>query len=271
MKAGLSCILILASNMFGASSFPNKGGAAFVPNKDATPVSPADNEIAVTMSTARDLSADLDSIIDKDLIDDIEMLSSMLSSIVKKENPLVYDLYTQLRKHGIDRAADPDDTEAFEAMKKLSFDISPSDALGVMRIFSIALNLVNAAEVHHRLRVTRNTELMEASKHTKNVGPLPLVEDSIPGTLDILLEEGHSPDDIFERLLEQKVEIVITAHPTEGKSQVTVSTLTTYVLFRQFVTWSAMRGIRQSLLSWFHEACNKNTDNEIIFRTLFML
>jgi len=201
--------------MFGASSFPNKGGAAFVPNKDATPVSPADNEIAVTMSTARDLSADLDSIIDKDLIDDIEMLSSMLSSIVKKENPLVYDLYTQLRKHGIDRAADPDDTEAFEAMKKLSFDISPSDALGVMRIFSIALNLVNAAEVHHRLRVTRNTELMEASKHTKNVGPLPLVEDSIPGTLDILLEEGHSPDDIFERLLEQKVEIVITAHPTE--------------------------------------------------------
>ena len=192
--------------MIGETSPPIKG-AAFVP-KDACPGSPKRDSVL--------LSADLEAIVDKDLMDDIEMLSSMLSSIVKNENPHVYDLYTQLRKQGIDRANDPVNTAAFEAMKKLSFDISPADALGVMRVFSIALNLVNAAEVHHRLRVMRNTELQASKELSKNVGPLPLVEDSVRGTLDILLADGASPDEIMNKLLEQNVEIVITAHPTEG-------------------------------------------------------
>ena len=34
-------------------------------------------------------------------------------------------------------------------------DLTSEQALGVMRIFSIALNLINSAEVAHRLRVTR--------------------------------------------------------------------------------------------------------------------
>jgi phosphoenolpyruvate carboxylase len=160
------------------------------------------------------LSADLNAIINKDLMNDIEMLSSMLSSIVKRENSRVYDLYTQLRKHGIDRASDPDNTDAFEAMKKLSFDISPHDALGVMRVFSVALNLVNAAEVHHRLRVMRQME-MKASKNNENVGPLPMVEDSVRGSFDIILAEGTSKEEVYEKLISQKVEIVLTAHPTE--------------------------------------------------------
>lgn len=197
--------------MFEASTVPKKG-SAFVP-KNMGSDTPA-NEGGV--SSSHSLSADLNSIVDKDLFDDIEMLSSMLASIVRKENPRVYDLYTQLRQHGIDRAADPDNTVSFQAMKKLSFDISPVDALGVMRVFSIALNLVNAAEVHHRLRDMRRTE-MEASRNSLNVGPLPMVEDSVRGTIDILLEEGNSAEAIFEKLLAQQVEIVITAHPTEGK------------------------------------------------------
>jgi len=192
--------------MLGEKS-PTSKGAAFV-SKDAPPASPRRDSVL--------LSADLESIVDKDLMDDIEMLSSMLSSIVKNENAHVYDLYTQLREQGIDRANDPDDTAAFEAMKKLSLHISPDDALGVMRVFSIALNLVNAAEVHHRLRVMRNTELEASKELTNKVGPLPLVEDSVRGTLDILLAEGASPDEIMNKLLEQNVEIVITAHPTEG-------------------------------------------------------
>lgn len=195
--------------MFEASTVPKKG-SAFVP-KNMGSDTPA-NEGGV--SSSHSLSADLNSIVDKDLFDDIEMLSSMLASIVRKENPRVYDLYTQLRQHGIDRAADPDNTVSFQAMKKLSFDISPVDALGVMRVFSIALNLVNAAEVHHRLRDMRRTE-MEASRNSLNVGPLPMVEDSVRGTIDILLEEGNSAEAIFEKLLAQQVEIVITAHPTE--------------------------------------------------------
>jgi len=151
---------------------------------------------------------------DAPLIADIQMLSDMLSEVVKKENKQVYELYTQFRKLGMDRAANPDNAEApFEAMKKLAHDISPSDTLGVMKTFSIALNLVNAAEVHHRMRLVRNADLASSQQ---DIGPLPMVEDSIRGTMAILLEEdGASPEQIFDKLCSQSCEIVLTAHPTE--------------------------------------------------------
>lgn len=159
-------------------------------------------------------AADLDAVADAPLISDIEMLSDMLAEVVKKENPNVYELYTQLRQHGMDRAADPDDVEAFEIMKKMAYDINPKDTLGVMKTFSIALNLVNAAEVHHRMRLVRENEKEEGSY--VHVGPLPMVEDSIRGTMEILLnEDGADPEKIFEKLITQKCEIVLTAHPTE--------------------------------------------------------
>lgn len=149
---------------------------------------------------------------DAPLISDIDMLSDMLAEVVKRENPTVYELYTRLRKLGMDRAANPDDLQAFEEMKKLAIDVSPVDNLGVMKTFSIALNLVNAAEVNHRMRLVREAE-RDALHH---VGPLPNVEDSVRGTLEILLEkESAEPDKIFEKLTTQKCEIVLTAHPTE--------------------------------------------------------
>jgi phosphoenolpyruvate carboxylase len=136
----------------------------------------------------------------------------MLAEVVLKENPTVYDYYTRFRKLGMDRAANPDDTEPFECMKQLAIDINPRDTLGVMKTFCIALNLVNAAEVHHRMRLIREGEKGEEYVH---VGPLPMVEDGIRGTMEILLEEGNDKDKIFERLVRQKNEIVLTAHPTE--------------------------------------------------------
>lgn len=62
---------------------------------------------------------------DAPLLRDIEMLSSMLADVVKKDNPHVHELFEQLRKHGLDRANNPDDIEAFKQMKKLAYDLSP--------------------------------------------------------------------------------------------------------------------------------------------------
>jgi len=157
--------------------------------------------------------AQLDDVADAPLISDIEMLSNMLAEVIKKENPTVYDLYTSFRKHGMDRAADPDDVESFEIMKMLAVGMAPENALGVMKTFSIALNLVNAAEVHHRMRLVRVNEA--AAENLHNVGPLPMLEDSIRGTMEILLEEGNDGEKLFEQLVTQKCEIVLTAHPTE--------------------------------------------------------
>eukprot|EP00978_Attheya_sp_CCMP212_P025037 scaffold79760_cov57-Attheya_sp.AAC.9 len=160
-------------------------------------------------------AAEVDDVVDAPLMNDIQMLSDILAEVVKKDNPRVHELYTQLRQHGIERASDPDNVEAFEQMKKLAYDLTPFDALGVMRTFSIALNLVNAAEVHHRLRVMRQNEL--SSEMKSHVGPLPITGDSVRGTIDVILdgEEAVTKDEIFNKLIHQKVEIVLTAHPTE--------------------------------------------------------
>eukprot|EP00581_Thalassiosira_minuscula_P027872 CAMPEP_0183750898 /NCGR_PEP_ID=MMETSP0739-20130205/1395_1 /TAXON_ID=385413 /ORGANISM="Thalassiosira miniscula, Strain CCMP1093" /LENGTH=1019 /DNA_ID=CAMNT_0025987043 /DNA_START=36 /DNA_END=3095 /DNA_ORIENTATION=- len=157
---------------------------------------------------------DLDEVADAPLIADIEMLSGMLAEVIKKENPTVYDYYTRFRQLGMDRAANPNDVDQpwFEEMKQLAHDITPRDALGVMKTFSIALNLVNAAEVHHRMRLVRENDKVDGA----HVGPLPMVEDSIRGTMEILLnKDGADPEKIFEKLTTQKCEIVLTAHPTE--------------------------------------------------------
>ena len=99
-------------------------------------------------------------------------------------------------------------------MKQMAHEIAPAEARDVMKTFSIALNLVNAAEVHHRMRLVRENE--NEAGMTEPVGPLPMVEDSIRGTMEILLEkDGVDPEKIFERLTTQKCEIVLTAHPTE--------------------------------------------------------
>lgn len=112
----------------------------------------------------------------------------------------------------IHSAADIDDQTTLERLVKSAQKLSPSDALGVMRTFSLALNLVNAAEVHHRLRVIREHEMQP----DRSVGPLPMTEDSMRGTIDALLESGlATPDEIYNQLTKQTVEIVLTAHPTE--------------------------------------------------------
>jgi phosphoenolpyruvate carboxylase len=183
------------------TSFLNQNAIAIRGGSSEVPSSP------LPLTATPQLSAS-----DAPLISDIEMLSDMLAEVVLKENPTVYDYYTRFRKLGMDRAANPDDTEPFECMKQLAIDINPRDTLGVMKTFCIALNLVNAAEVHHRMRLIREGEKGEEYVH---VGPLPMVEDGIRGTMEILLEEGNGKDKIFERLVRQKNEIVLTAHPTE--------------------------------------------------------
>jgi len=187
----------------------------------------------MTLTSAPPLSqaSDLDEVSDAPLIRDIEMLSTMLADVVKKDNPKVFELYNHLRKLGIDRASDPNNTDAFEEMKKIAFDITPQDTLGVMRTFTLALNLINSAEVHHRLRVVRIREMEAVGKDinpsqandTILLGsPLPLSEDSVRGTIETIVTvdaEANNTvitkEDIYKKLITQKVEIVLTAHPTE--------------------------------------------------------
>jgi phosphoenolpyruvate carboxylase len=95
--------------------------------------------------------------------------------------------------------------------------LEPHQAKGVMRTFSIMLNLLNSAEVQHRNRMIRQYHYADAGEdQEETVGPLPLTEDSVRGTMENLLKTGAAtPDEIYDQLTLQKVEIVLTAHPTQ--------------------------------------------------------
>jgi phosphoenolpyruvate carboxylase len=109
-------------------------------------------------------------------------------------------------------------------MKNSAKNISPEDMLVITRAFTQTLNLINAAEVHHRMRYLREL-------HFDILTPLPMREDSVAGAIQNILDgklNGNGvngsmsaeqialkKNEIFEKFLNQKVEIVYTAHPTE--------------------------------------------------------
>lgn len=184
---------------------PPGGGRSRILAKDEEET--ADMEVGIPLSQSGHLQ-------DRDapLLADIELLSGILSDIVKTEDPTVHELFDEFRDLGARRAANPNDQSALEELVKRVEGLTPTEQLGLMRSFSIMLNLVNSAEVHHRNRLLIKHELI---KDTSG-GPLPLVEDSIRGTMDALLSSGlATADQIYDHLINQKCEIVLTAHPTQ--------------------------------------------------------
>lgn len=153
------------------------------------------------------------------LIRDIELLSDILSELVNAENPKAHDLYEQFRQLGADRAKNPSDDGlnrmTLQKMVETAASMSPDEAVGALRTFSIMLNLVNSAEVQHRRRVILNLT-KEKAHDSSSTSPLPPSADSMRGTIDMLLKNGEaSPGQIMDQICRQKVEIVLTAHPTQ--------------------------------------------------------
>lgn len=160
------------------------------------------------------MQGSLNKVRDAPLLQDLEKLSSVLGEIVQQEDASIHDLYQTFRQLGLDRANG--DTEALPKMIQKAQQLSAPEALGVMRTFSIMLNLVNSAEVHHRNRMTRQHD---SALGNVTAGPLPLSDDSMRLTMEYLLNKGVSPKDIMQQLAKQKVEIVLTAHPTQGTTE----------------------------------------------------
>jgi len=138
------------------------------------------------------------------LQNDIDYLNGMLEEIVKAEDPNILKLYGDLLKLGQSRVANDDGTQLTK-MIKIAQSMTAKEMLAVTRVFTHALNLVNIAENHHRFRMIRAEEKLNDDKLIR--------EDSFEGTISKL--STVSKDKIFEQLLKQKVEIVLTAHPTE--------------------------------------------------------
>eukprot|EP00930_Biecheleria_cincta_P033015 TRINITY_DN22867_c0_g2_i1.p1 TRINITY_DN22867_c0_g2~~TRINITY_DN22867_c0_g2_i1.p1 ORF type:complete len:971 (-),score=169.32 TRINITY_DN22867_c0_g2_i1:343-3255(-) len=158
------------------------------------------------------------------VIEDIDFLRTILGNQIEKQNPELHTLARKLRTAARDWR-DPNSTKAqyatrFKALCEEVECLSAANLRDVARAFSHLLALTNVAETHttaRMLREMRPQQLEAISDVTATaVDALPAKLDSCAGTIDALVDQdGASVEAIYAALIQQQVEIVFTAHPTE--------------------------------------------------------
>mmetsp|Transcript_2657 Transcript_2657/g.6282 ORF Transcript_2657/g.6282 Transcript_2657/m.6282 type:complete len:990 (+) Transcript_2657:120-3089(+) len=147
---------------------------------------------------------------------DIRAMGSILGQIVKDQHgeeifqkiEELRGLAKQWRTAGAGRNTETSEEadKVFAELTKACAKLSNEEILTIARAFNGFLSIANAGESHHRIRRLNMATREEA---------LPDRYDSCGGALKELLEQGHSPEAIYDALTSQQVELVLTAHPTE--------------------------------------------------------
>ncbi|KAL4195713.1 hypothetical protein AMTRI_Chr04g242470 [Amborella trichopoda] len=148
--------------------------------------------------------------------DDCRLLGSLLNDVLQREvgqafvdkieRKRVLSLCScNMRSAGIGIGVEGEDGCRLPDLidQQLSFQISQmtlQDAVTVARAFSHYLNLMSIAETHHRVRKARNT--VHLSKSCDDI-------------FNRIIQTGVPPDDLYNTVCKQEVEIVLTAHPTQ--------------------------------------------------------
>lgn len=103
------------------------------------------------------------------------------------------------------------DKGALHALNKEVAQFTGEEHYHVSRAFANFLALANTAETHNKVR-----RLRDELSATTAVLPLPFREDACLGNIERLLkQEKVSREKIYEAITSQKIELVLTAHPTE--------------------------------------------------------
>lgn len=139
--------------------------------------------------------------------DDCRLLGSLLNEVLQREvgsnfmekverNRILAQSACNMRASGIEDTAELLEKQLISEISEMNLE----EALTLARAFSHYLNLMGIAETHHRLRKARNVTHMSKSC------------DDI---FNQLLQGGVSPEELYNTVCKQEVEIVLTAHPTQ--------------------------------------------------------
>ncbi len=135
----------------------------------------------------------------------VKLLGEILGTVLREQvGESIYKTVEKIRKLSIEahlHAPNKYD-ELVCALQKLS----SKEIHGVLRSYSHFLNLANIAESHHRIRRTHWHQLHHPQSHQKG---------SLPWIFKKLKDEGCSSRKIKQAALSIKLELVLTAHPTE--------------------------------------------------------
>ncbi|HUF91133.1 MAG TPA: phosphoenolpyruvate carboxylase, partial [Candidatus Limnocylindria bacterium] len=131
-----------------------------------------------------------------------------------QESPALFETEERIRALAKARRAD-DDTAAGRLAAEVAA-LSDDAARATASAFAVYFDLVNLAEEVHRIQALRERE---RSGH-----PAPIAE-SVGDTIGRLAEGGTTPAQMAELLRALRVELVLTAHPTEAKRRTVLSKL----------------------------------------------
>jgi phosphoenolpyruvate carboxylase len=141
----------------------------------------------------------------KPLRDDVRLLGGLLGETVRAQaGDTVFQTVERVRR--LSKSARAGNDADFQTLADELADMSIDHLLPVARAFGQFLHLANIAEQHHRVRRRREYQ------RDRNAPPQ---RGSCDDVFERLLAAGVTPDRLWEAVRTVRVELVVTAHPTE--------------------------------------------------------
>lgn len=148
----------------------------------------------------------------------IHELGALLGAVMStQESPTLFQIEERIRLAAKARREGDDGAARADAAQQLTAEVralSADDARAVAAAFALYFDLVNLAEEANRVRILR--QRAEDEK---------VDEDTLSESLANLKARGVSPGQLAQLLAELKVELVLTAHPTEARRRTIQSKL----------------------------------------------
>ena len=142
--------------------------------------------------------------IDAPLREDVRLLGNLLGETLKLHAG--QDLFNQVEQiRALAKGARDGQVEAEKQLEQLFLSLEDQEILPLTRAFTHFLNFANIAEQYHVVRRRRQSEFDEDS-----ASPNPLIP-----LFEKFKAKDISSDQLFKQICELKIELVLTAHPTE--------------------------------------------------------
>lgn len=134
------------------------------------------------------------------LRDDVRTLGEYLGGVLRQiEGDDLFEAVESVRR--LSKSG-----EGFDTLAQLLLESSIDRAETIARSFAHFLNLANIAEQHHRIRRRRDYQ---------RDADAPSQRGSFSSSFSALLERGVDPDRLHQVVSSLRIELVLTAHPTE--------------------------------------------------------
>ncbi|MCC6188335.1 MAG: phosphoenolpyruvate carboxylase [Anaerolineales bacterium] len=148
-----------------------------------------------------------------DLSGTIHLLGELLGRVLsEQESPALFETEERIRSAAKARRAG--EAGAAEALAREVAALDPNAARAVASAFTLYFDLVNLAEERYRVQALRERE--------RELHPAPIGE-SIPAAIAQLKAQGVTRQGMAALLGGLRVELVLTAHPTEAKRRTLLS------------------------------------------------